>query len=84
MTSCREAASAELEIEQLQEVQLAFQKMQIMHTGPEEIYESLAQAVGTVLQWLNSKADGLQLNSKGFQRFEKVWETRQVVIPLVG
>ena len=58
--------------------------MQIMHTGPEHIYDSLGQAVGTVLQWLNSKADGTQLNSKGFQRFEKVWETRQVVTLFVG
>lgn len=75
---CREAASAELESDQLREVQQALQKMHIYHQGPEPVFETLGDAVGTVLQWLDNKADGRQLSNKGTDRFEKVWETSKV------
>lgn len=77
-STCREAASVELESDQLREVQQALQKMHIHHQGPEPVFETLGEAVGTVLQWLDSKADGRQLLGKGSDRFEKVWETSQV------
>lgn len=82
--TCREAASAEIEHDQLQEVQLALQKLSIAFPEPQSVFDSLGQAVGTVLLWLNNKADGRQLNSKGFNRFEKVWETHRVMVALLS
>ena len=82
--TCREAASAEIEYDQLQEVQLALQKLSIAFPEPQSVFDSLGQAVGTVLLWLNNKADGRQLNSKGSNRFEKVWETRRVMVALLS
>lgn len=76
---CRDAASAELELDQLQEVQLAFQKMDIYSGAGENIYQSLAQAMGWLMQWLKDKADGTCLSSKGYERFEGVWAGHQVV-----
>ena len=75
---CRDAASAELGLDQLQEVQLAFQKMDIYSGANENIYQSLAQAMGWLLQWLKGKADGGSLASKGYERFEGVWAGHQV------
>lgn len=82
--TCREAASAEIEHDQLQEVQLALQKLSIAFPEPQSVFDSLGQAVGTVLLWLNNKTDGRQLNSKGFNRFEKVWETHRVMVALLS
>lgn len=79
---CRDAASAELELDQLQEVQLAFQKMDIYSGAADTIYQSLAQAMGWLLQWLKGKADGSCLSSKGYERFEGVWAGHQV-LPLL-
>ena len=75
---CRDAASAELELNQLQEVQLSFQRMAAFAQEPHSIWHSLEEAVLGVLQWLDSKADGKQLVSKGFDRFEGVWAGPQV------
>ena len=76
---CRDAASAELELDQLQEVQLAFQKMDIYSGAADSIYQSLAQAMGWLLQWLKGKADGGSLASKGYEQFEGVWAGHQVL-----
>ena len=80
---CRDAASAELELDQLQEVQLAFQKMDIYSGVGENTYQSLAEAMGWLLQWLKGKADGSSLSSKGYQRFEGVWAGHQVLLQLL-
>lgn len=77
-TVARDAASAELELDQLQEVQLAFQKMDLYSGAPGSIYQSLAEAMGWLLTWLKGKADGGALPSKGYDRYEGVWAGHQV------
>ena len=79
----RDAASAELELEQLQEVQLSFQRMAAFAQEPNSIWHSLEDAVTSVLHWLDSKADGSQLASKGFDRFEGVWAGPKVTLQFI-
>ena len=76
---CRDAASAELELDQLQEVQLAFEKMDIFGGADAALYQSLADAMGWLLTWLRGKADANALPSKGHERFEGIWAGHQVL-----
>ena len=64
----------------MQEVQLAFQKMDVYAGDSAAIYQSLAEAMGWLLTWLRGKADAGALPSKGYERFEGIWAGRQVCI----
>ena len=52
--------------------------MEIYSGAGENIYQSLAEAMGWLLQWLKGKADGSSLSSKGYERFEGIWAGHQV------
>ncbi|KAL0027241.1 hypothetical protein WJX77_006278 [Trebouxia sp. C0004] len=80
--TARDAASAELELDQLQEVQLAFQKMDVYSGAPGSVYQSLAEAMAWLLTWLKDKADGGALPSKGYERYEGVWAGHQALAEL--
>lgn len=53
--------------------------MDIYSGAGESIYQSLAEAMGWLLQWLKAKADGNALSSVGYQKFEGVWAGHQVL-----
>ncbi|KAK9806231.1 hypothetical protein WJX72_006639 [[Myrmecia] bisecta] len=79
--TCREAASADLELEILSEVYAALQHVNSLGGKP-EIYLPLGAAFAKLIGWLRQRADGGDLRPAGFERFEGIVAGHQAMAEL--
>ena len=81
---CRDAASCELELSTLEDVQKGFEAACLGGAG-QEIYGPLVDAVGRTAAWLHGRAqrpDVRQQQESGQQRFEGVFGALEVLLCL--
>ena len=84
MCMCRDAASCELELSTLEDVQKGFEAACLGGAG-QEIYGPLVDAVGRTAAWLSGRAqrpDVRQQQDAGQQRFEGVFGALEVLLSL--
>lgn len=78
-TTCRDAASCELELSALEDVRKGFEAA-CFTDGGQEVYGPLADAVGRTAAWLRARAErpDVRPGHGSGQRFEGVWGSLEV------